>query len=331
MERLPTESTATPQGSSKQVALRCTGLVRRFGERTAVDEVSFQIGHGETYGLLGPNGAGKTTTISMIAGILQPDAGTVEIDGRAVTATDHEAKRVLGFVPQQIALFDDLSARENLRFFGGLQGLRGAKLERRIAATLDLVGLADRAGDRISTFSGGMQRRANIAVGLLHEPRLLVLDEPTAGVDPQSRNQILESVERLSEAGMAVLYTTHYMEEAERLCDRVGIIDAGRLIAEGTRRQLVSTVGEHDHIILRGDGATEQLAEMARAMDGVVGVRASESELNVETLDAASVLGALVVAAPVASVTVTGVEVHEPNLEAVFLHLTGKALRDRAE
>jgi ABC-2 type transport system ATP-binding protein len=315
--------------SSAQVLLRCTGLVRRFGERTAVDDVSFEIAQGETYGLLGPNGAGKTTTISMIAGILEPDAGTVEIDGHPVTANDREGKRVLGFVPQQIALFDDLSANENLRFFGGLQGLRGAELRRRMAATLDLVGLADRADDRINTFSGGMQRRANIAVGLLHEPRLLVLDEPTAGVDPQSRNQILESIERLSDAGMAVLYTTHYMEEAERLCDRVGIIDAGRLIAEGTRRDLVGQIGEHDHLIVRGDGMIDRLAVAARDIAGVVSVRATQDALDVETADAAAVLPTLVVAARAAEVNVTGIEVREPNLEAVFLRLTGKALRDR--
>ncbi len=317
--------------SSTRMLLQCTGLVRRFGERTAVDGVSFEIAPGETYGLLGPNGAGKTTTISMIAGILAPDAGTVVIDGRPVTVNDHEGKRTLGYVPQQIALFDDLSASENLRFFGGLQGLRGAELARRMAATLDLVGLADRAGDRISTFSGGMQRRANIAVGLLHEPRLLVLDEPTAGVDPQSRNQILESIERLSDAGMAVLYTTHYMEEAERLCDRVGIIDAGRLIAEGTRRELVGQIGEHDHLIVRGAGMIDRLAVAARDIAGVVSARVTQDVLDVEVADAAAALPALVGAARAAGVTVTGIEVREPNLEAVFLHLTGKALRDRAE
>ena len=311
-------------------ALRCTQLVRRFGDRTAVDDVSFVIGPGETYGLLGPNGAGKTTTISMIAGILEPDGGAVEIEGRTVSLRDRDAKRALGFVPQQIALFDDLSATENLRFFGGLQGLRGAELTRRIAETLDLVGLADRAGDRISTFSGGMQRRANIAVGLLHRPRLLVLDEPTVGVDPQSRNQILESIERLGDAGLAVLYTTHYMEEAERLCDRVGIIDAGRLIAEGTRRELVAQVGQHDRLVVRCDGPVDGLAAAVGNISGVLDVHRVEHELEVATTDAAGVLASIVAAAPATGVTITGIEVREPNLEAVFLHLTGKALRDRS-
>ena len=312
--------------------MRCVGLERRFGERRAVDGVSFEIAPGETYGLLGPNGAGKTTTISMIAGILRPDAGTVEVGGSPIGTSSSEAKRGLGFVPQDIALFDDLSALENLRFFGGLQGMRGAELDRRIGETLELVGLADRARDRIDTYSGGMQRRANIAVGLLHRPQLLILDEPTAGVDPQSRNQILESIELLSEAGMSVLYTTHYMEEAERLCDRVGIIDSGRLVAEGTRRELVADIGEHDRIVVRGDGdgaAFAALAEQLRAEPGVADVSTTDGSVEVLADDASALLATVVRVAAVSQVTVSGVEVREPDLETVFLHLTGKALRDR--
>ena len=311
--------------------LRCDGLVRRFGERTAVDGVSFHISAGETYGLLGPNGAGKTTTISMIAGILRPDGGQVELDGRRVDAHDPEAKRSLGLVPQEIALFDDLSAEENLRFFGSLQGLRGADLRARVAATLELVGLSDRAKDRISEFSGGMQRRANIAVGLLHRPRLLVLDEPTAGVDPQSRNQILESIEQLRAEGMAVLYTTHYMEEAERLCDRVGIIDRGRIVAEGTRRELVAQIGEHDRLVVRADGPLDTFATTVGALAGVREVHVRTGSIDVVVDDAASTLAAVVDAATRDHVIVTGIEVREPNLEAVFLHLTGTALRDRSD
>jgi ABC-2 type transport system ATP-binding protein len=312
--------------------LRCVGLERRFGERHAVDGVTFQIAAGETYGLLGPNGAGKTTTISMIAGILRPDAGTVEVCGEPIDTGSSDTKRRLGFVPQDIALFDDLSALENLRFFGGLQGMRGADLERRIGETLEMVGLADRARDRIDTYSGGMQRRANIAVGLLHRPKLLILDEPTAGVDPQSRNQILESIEQLSDAGMSVLYTTHYMEEAERLCDRVGIIDSGRLVAEGTRRELVADIGEHDRIAVRGDGdsaAFVELAALLRAEVGVADASVGDGAVEVLVQDASASLATVVRVAAASSVTVSGVEVREPDLETVFLHLTGKALRDR--
>lgn len=224
--------------------LRCEGLVRRFGDRTAVDGLSFEIGVGETYGLLGPNGSGKTTTISMICGILTADAGTVVLDGQPLTPSTIDAKRAIGLVPQEIALYQDLTAAENLRFFGRLQGLRGKALSARVDSVLDIVVLRDRANDRVQEFSGGMKRRVNIAVGLLHEPQLLVLDEPTVGVDPQSRNQILASVEQLGDAGLSVLYTTHYMEEAERLCDRIGILDQGTLIAEGSQAELVASVGE---------------------------------------------------------------------------------------
>ena len=225
-------------------------LLRRFGERVAVDGVSFEIGVGETYGLLGPNGAGKTTTISMIAGVLAPDGGTVRIAGEEITTGGGGAKALIGLVPQEIALFDELTAVENLRFFGRLQGMSGADLDTRIGEVLGIVGLGDRRDDRIEEYSGGMKRRANIAAGLLHRPRLLILDEPTAGVDPQSRNQILASIEELGGAGLSVLYTTHYMEEAERLCDRVGVIDHGHLIAQGSQRELVTQLDVHDVIEL---------------------------------------------------------------------------------
>ena len=316
--------------------LVCAGLVRRFGDRVAVDDVSFRIAPGETYGLLGPNGAGKTTTISMLSGILAADAGTVTLGGQPISTSSSPGKHLLGLVPQNIALFDDLSARENLRFFGGLHGLRGKHLDRRIDATLELVGLADRADDRIDTYSGGMQRRANIAVGLLHEPYLLVLDEPTVGVDPQSRNQILESVERLSAEGLAVLYTTHYMEEAERLCDRVGIIDSGRLVAEGTRRELVARIGQHDRVTLRGEGDLQGFALRVAQMPGivtaeVVDTEAAASVVHLTTDDAGPAIATIVATAAHDGIAITGIEVHEPNLEAVFLHLTGRALRDRTE
>jgi ABC-2 type transport system ATP-binding protein len=322
--------------TTTDAVLACEGLVRRFGDRVAVDHVSFHIAPGETYGLLGPNGAGKTTTISMLSGILAADAGTVTVGGRPISTAASPGKHLLGLVPQNIALFDDLSARENLRFFGGLQGLRGKQLDRRIDATLEMVGLGDRADDRIDTYSGGMQRRANIAVGLLHEPHLLILDEPTVGVDPQSRNQILESVERLSAEGLAVLYTTHYMEEAERLCDRVGIIDSGRLVAEGTRRELVARIGEHDRVSLRGEGDLRGFASRVSTLPGILAAEVVATDgtppvVHLTTNDAGPAIATIVAAASSDGVDITGIEVHEPNLEAVFLHLTGKALRDRSE
>ncbi|HEY1827404.1 MAG TPA: ABC transporter ATP-binding protein, partial [Acidimicrobiales bacterium] len=218
----------TPVEVSVSAVLTCSGLRKQFGERLAVDDVSFSVAAGECYGLLGPNGAGKTTTISMVCGLLQGDGGDVTVNGSP--GGSMEAKQSIGYVPQDLALYPDLSCQENLDFFGRMYGLRGPALTKRITESLELVGLADRAKDKIGSYSGGMKRRANMAAGLLHQPSLLVLDEPTVGVDPQSRNAILETVGAL---GIAVLYTTHYMEEAAKLCQRIGIIDEGRLIAEG--------------------------------------------------------------------------------------------------
>ena len=256
-----------------QDVLVVDGLVRRFGDLTAVDGVSFRIAPGETYGLLGPNGAGKTTTISMIAGLIAADEGTVTVLGEAMGPSKVAPKRNLGLVPQELAIYPDLSARENLNFFGKLQGLTGAGLKARVAEVLELTGLTDRAKGPTKEFSGGMKRRLNIGIGLLHKPTLLILDEPTVGVDPQSRNQILESVESLSGEGMAVLYTTHYMEEAERLCDRIGIIDSGTLQAEGTRDELIKLTGGVDNIQLSGSGDTNAAAEalVAQGYKGKLG------------------------------------------------------------
>ena len=308
--------------------LICAGLRKNYGDLRAVDGVGFHIAAGETYGLLGPNGVGKTTAISMIVGILQADEGTVTVNGAEVSTTTPEAKSAIGFVPQDLAIYPDLSAKENLRFFGKLQGLSGDRLGVRVAHVLDIVGLSDRAEDRADTFSGGMKRRLNIAIGLLHEPKLLILDEPTVGVDPQSRNSILESVEQLSAEGLAVLYTTHYMEEAERLCDRVGIIDAGQLKAEGTRRELVAMVGGRDRIRFTVGGDARPGAAAAREVPGVDEVTDNAGVIEVMALDARSRLAPVLAAITGSGAAVTGVEVTEPDLEAVFLHVTGKALRD---
>jgi ABC-2 type transport system ATP-binding protein len=308
--------------------LECHGLRRSFGKLVAVDGVGFHIDTGETYGLLGPNGAGKTTTISMIAGLLERDTGEVMVAGEPMTTHSVRAKGALGYVPQDLAIYPDLSGRENLMFFARLYGMPTAQAKSRSDEVLALTGLADRAGDQTKQYSGGMKRRLNIGIGLLHRPRLLILDEPTVGVDPQSRNAILESVEGLSGAGMAVLYTTHYMEEAERLCDRIGIIDHGKLIAEGTRAELVSMVGEGDQVRLSATGdlvgaaadlATRPWVRQAKALDGSIDlvVENARSELPVLLTDVAA-----------AGVSVRSVEVAEPDLEAVFLHLTGRALRD---
>jgi ABC-2 type transport system ATP-binding protein len=302
LEERPLESDAV---------LLCQGLKKSFGDHVAVNNVGFQIGAGETYGLLGPNGAGKTTTISMITGLLEPDEGEVLIAGHPMTTRSTATRIEIGYVPQELAIYPELSGRENLTFFARMYGMRRAA-----------------AKDRAKEYSGGMKRRLNIGIGLLHRPKLLILDEPTAGVDPQSRNSILEAVGKLSDEGMAVLYTTHYMEEAERLCDRVGIIDLGELKAEGSQRELVALVGEHDRIRLTVGAKGDAAVAAAIGMAGVLEAGASDGSVDLIASDAQALLPKLLQAVGAAGVSVTGVDVTEPNLEAVFLHLTGKALRN---
>jgi linearmycin/streptolysin S transport system ATP-binding protein len=308
--------------------LVCRDLRKRFGERTAVDGVSFHIDRGETYGLLGPNGAGKTTSISMICGLLERDGGEVEVAGRAVDIDAKEAKSAIGYVPQDLAIYPDLSARENLRFFGKLQRLSGSRLDERVAAVLELTGLTDRADEATDAYSGGMKRRLNIGIGLLHEPQLLVLDEPTVGVDPQSRNAILGAVDELRTGGMSILYTTHYMEEAERLCDRIGIIDEGHILAEGTRRELVSLVGELDRVNMTATGDLAAATTSLLAIERVRNASTGDGTIEVTAEGARTLLPEIIQVAADAGAVVRSVEVTEPDLEAVFLQLTGKALRD---
>ena len=319
--------TADVQTRKAQV-LGVKGLVKRYGGHTVVDGVSFHIEAGETYGLLGPNGAGKTTIISMVAGLIPADSGTIELAGSAMTPASTRVKRHIGLVPQELAIYPDLTAKENLLFFGRLQGLGGQELKKRTQDVLDLIGLADRSGGQTKKFSGGMKRRLNIGIGLLHRPTLLILDEPTVGVDPQSRNSILESVEGLATEGMAVLYTTHYMEEAERLCDRIAIIDEGRIQAEGTRGQLVELTGGVDRIDLRGSGNTSAAATALRQLPGVQHVDGGGSGLILTVHNGPGLLAPIVAEAGGAGMALTSVEIIRPDLESVFLHLTGKALRD---
>jgi ABC-2 type transport system ATP-binding protein len=308
--------------------LEVDGLTRRFGNVVAVDDVHLHVDPGETYGLLGPNGAGKSTTISMIAGLLEPHGGAIRIEGEAMSTSSTRLRSRIGLVPQDLAVYPDLTARENLRFFARLYGLGRAATNERIGEVLDLIGLADRADDRADEYSGGMKRRLNIGIGLLHRPALLILDEPTVGVDPQSRNAILESVEALAGEGMAVLYTTHYMEEAERLCDRIGIIDHGRLMAEGTRRELVASIGERDRIHISCTGPLDQAADALGAIEGVTEASVNDTGFTLLTTNAAQVIARAVEVADDNQLSVTSVEVTQPDLEAVFLHLTGRALRD---
>ncbi|BAC91413.1 ABC transporter ATP-binding protein [Gloeobacter violaceus] len=306
-------------------------LHKSYGERQAVAGLTFQVAAGEIFGLLGPNGAGKSTTIKMLAGLVRPDRGSVRVAGLELARSACEAKRLVGIVPQELAVYPGLSARDNLAFWGELYGLSGRRLAERIGAVLEVVGLAERGREPVERFSGGMQRRLNLAIGLIHEPRLLLLDEPTVGVDPQSRNRIFEGIEQLSRAGMAIVYTSHYLEEVERLCRRVAIVDGGRLVAEGTPAQLQSGAG-HGLVVLTVQQPLEETAGALAALAGVVGVHQEEGSGRV-TIAAERPQQVLVAALEVlgkAEIGVLGVQLIESSLEAVFLQLTGRSLRDES-
>jgi ABC-2 type transport system ATP-binding protein len=310
--------------------LEVQNLVKKFGDLTAVDGISFDIQTGEIFSLLGPNGAGKTTTISMLSCLLEPTSGDASISGHSVTKEALEVKRIIGVVPQEIALYEELSARENLNFWGQMYGLGGNNLKTRVTEVLEQIGLTDRAKDRIKTYSGGMKRRVNIGVGLLHKPLLLFMDEPTVGIDPQSRRSILDSVKELNKAGMTVLYTTHYMEEAEELSHRVGIVDQGKLIAIGTQKELTQLVGENETLRLHtGENIDVQpLMNALQELPQVLHVSASDNMVVLIVPEADDALPPVLGKADRLGYKIRSVDIQEPNLEAVFLKLTGKALRD---
>lgn len=293
--------------------LTVRGITKSFGDLRAVNGVSFELRQGEAFGLLGPNGAGKSTTINMIVGILPPDAGAIELDGIG-GAGSNEGKRKIGVAPQSLSLYEQLSAEENLKFFGKLYGLSGKILRDRVAWSLDLAGLTDRKSGRVATYSGGMKRRLNIACALVHDPTLVMLDEPTVGVDPQSRNYIFDAIERLKAEGRTILYTTHYMEEAERLCDRVAIMDKGEILALDTVDALIDAHGGASEIrAVTDDGST--LDGFTPDAKGVQHRATDQPMADVRSLVSSGTA--------LASLTVK-----RPDLEGVFLALTGRTLRD---
>jgi len=310
--------------------LEVKNLVKKYGDNTAVNGISFDIREGEIFSLLGPNGAGKTTTISILSTLFMPTSGEASIGGHSVIREAMAVRNLIGVVPQELALYDDLTARENLNFWGQMYGLSGKKLKARVDEVLEQIGLTDKAKDRIKTYSGGMKRRVNIGVGLLHKPRLLFMDEPTVGIDPQSRRAILDSVKALNQQGMTVLYTTHYMEEAEELSHRVGIIDRGELIALGTQAELNRQVGENDTLVLHIDESQngDALAQAVRTIHGIVKADVTDHTVAVITPQAEEVMAPVIIKANELGTKIRSVDIQEPNLEAVFLTLTGRALRD---
>jgi ABC-2 type transport system ATP-binding protein len=308
--------------------IHVAGLVKSYGALRAVDGVSFDVATGELYGLLGPNGAGKTTTMSMLSGLLAPDEGRIVFDGIDLAAEPLKVKAQLGVVPQEPALYENLSARENLTFWGGLYGLSGPELTRAVDRVLDLVGLKERAKDPVKQYSGGMKRRVNLALGLVHAPRVVLMDEPTVGIDPQARLNILEAVKQVAAAGTTVIYTTHYLEEVESLCDRIAIMDHGLILAEGTLDQLKSRVGGRDVVTVRG---TFDAAAVLPRLDSLPGVQVTSAEagrlvLSVEGSGrgAVDLLGRVLAD----GLPIDGISIQPPSLNTLFLNLTGRELRD---
>ncbi len=310
-----------------------SNLKKQYGNFTAVDGVSFQIRKGEIFGLLGPNGAGKTSSIHILAGIFPPTSGEVQIAGYDIRKGLNDIKKIIGIVPQELAIYPRLTGQENLEFFGELYGLQGNPLKERVEETLALVGLSERASSRAETYSGGMKRRLNLAAGLMHRPQLLLLDEPTVGVDPQSRNHVFEGVRELNRQGLTVLYTSHYMEEVEALCDRVGIMDAGRLVACDTVPNLIASMGSARIEVGVGKAeAEEKFLNRLRNLEGVRTVEVVHSEeansLHIGAPRPSEVLPSVISTMNDSALSLLSLQIKQPNLEDVFLSLTGKSLRD---
>ncbi len=303
-------------------------LVKTFGDLAAVNDASFNVRPGEIFGLLGPNGAGKTTTINCISGLLAPSGGSVRVMGHDVRGDGRAARSSLGVVPQELALYEDLSARENLDYWGGVQGMRNPKLRTRIDEVLSLAGLEERAREPVKRFSGGMKRRLNFVCGILHRPRVLLLDEPTAGVDPQSRAYLLDLVRQEARGGASVLYTSHYLQEAEDLCDRLAIIDHGRIIAQGTLAELRAILGERDLLRFQGVFSAEAVYEALRAEEGIEIAEISETLLVLALPEASRRLPAVFAALSAAGAEVRGTSLIQPSLESLFIKLTGRELRE---
>jgi ABC-2 type transport system ATP-binding protein len=304
------------------------GLRKTYGELIAVDGITLRAQPGAIFGLLGPNGAGKSTTIGCISGLLRPDSGTVRVCGHDVQQDAIAARRSLGVVPQELAIYEDLSATENLRFFGATYGLRGSELQQRVDETLDAIGLRDRARDLGKTFSGGMKRRLNFGCGIVHRPRVLLLDEPTVGVDPQSRARLLDLVREQARLGITGIYTTHYMEEAESLCHRIAVVDHGKVIAEGTLDELRARLGGRELLRLAGRFDAARLRHEFGALPGVEIVQCEAEVALIGAPGASKRLPELLAAAARAGAELRETTLKQPSLESLFLELTGRELRE---
>jgi ABC-2 type transport system ATP-binding protein len=308
--------------------LELNHLTKKFGDFIAVDNISLSVKSGEIFGFLGANGAGKSTTIHMIAGLLRSNEGEIKILDKNISKHQRFAKMNIGIVPQDLAIYEDLTAYENVRFFAGLYGLRGSKLEERVAEALQFVGLSDKAKSYPKSFSGGMKRRLNIACAIAHRPKLIIMDEPTVGIDPQSRNYILTSVKKLNEMGSTIIYTSHYMEEVEEICSRIAIVDHGKIIAEGTKEQLKAIITDTKDITIEVKSADPLNIEQLKEINGVESVHVEGNVLKINSGTGVNNLNKIIGALLQTGTEIRSIDEKEPNLETVFLTLTGRNLRD---
>lgn len=307
--------------------LKITNLSKRYKELLAVDHISFEVHPGEIFGFLGPNGAGKTTTINCICGLLIPDSGSITIDEQDVVTGGNQVRRMLGVVPQEVALYEEFNAIENLRFWGGLYGMSAKDLKVRIDKLLYLTGLTERAKDAVKTYSGGMKRRLNMMAGMIHQPKLLLLDEPTVGIDPQARHQMLETIRQIAKEGTTVLYTTHYMDEAEDLCDRLAIIDHGRILAKGTQTEIQQIVGENRLLKVNGKFDKEVAESLTTKIKNLTLLKLQENEI-LYSLSMKETTGAFLETLIKSGFEIDNLSIKEPSLDSAFIKLTGRELRD---
>ena len=308
--------------------LKVENLFKSFGSINAVDGISFEVKRGEVFGLLGPNGAGKSTTISIISTLLPPTNGEILFEGESIFKNSKNLRQKLGIVPQDVALYPTLTGYENLRFWGNLYGIKGGSLKKRINEVAEIIGLNGRLKDKVDKYSGGMKRRLNIGAALLHEPELLIMDEPTVGIDPQSRSHILDTVLKLNTQGMTIIYTTHYMEEAEELCSRICVMDEGKIIASGTKQELVELVKEKTQINIKLDNISDNMIQIFKEIPGVFDAAIHEDTVSLFGENGDMLLADIVSKVSEKDCKIRSIDIQKPNLEAVFLHLTGKALRD---
>lgn len=308
--------------------LEIVDLSKSYKEIQAVKKIDFDVKKGELLGFLGPNGAGKSTTISMISTLVKPDSGAILYKGENIVRSPKVIQKELGIVPQEIALYKDMTGYENMKFWGEAYGLSGKKLKQRIEEVSQVIGINERLKDKVDKYSGGMKRRLNIGVALLHEPKLLIMDEPTVGIDPQSRNHILDTVLKLNAQGMTIIYTSHYMEEVSYLCDRIHIMDEGEIIATGTQEELIEILGSKKTVTVTFDQVDEQVLERLRDLSYVDELKVVNNKVLMKTDNGEHIVQDIITKVNGAAVKIVGLEVEKPTLEAVFLHLTGKALRD---